>query len=189
MEAVVIVTVLMLVQYMFFGVQVGGARQRTGVSAPAMSGNPEFERICRIHQNSLEQLIVLIPAMWMYAHYVNPLWGAGIGAVYLIGRMIYRSAYLAEPTGRTLGFALSFLPGARHGRCEGSRSGFRGVCTHRNITLPNIDHPGPRPSRTVCRRCGHFRIYDAGQFGATVNIYRRQLSAWRSRRERDDQQN
>jgi len=112
MEAVVIVTVLALMQYMFFGIQVGGAHQKYGVKAPTMSGDAEFDRVNRVHQNTLEQLIVLIPALWMYAHYVNPLWGAGMGVVYLIGRIIYRAEYLKDPSTRTLGFSLSFLPGA-----------------------------------------------------------------------------
>jgi glutathione S-transferase len=112
MEAVVIVTVLALMQYMFFGIQVGGAHQKYGVKAPTMSGDAEFDRVNRVHQNTLEQLIVLIPALWMYAHYVNPLWGAGMGVVYLIGRFIYRAEYLKDPSTRTLGFSLSFLPGA-----------------------------------------------------------------------------
>jgi len=112
MEAVAIVTILALVQYMFFGIQVGGAHQKYGVKAPIMSGDPQFERINRVHQNTLEQLIVLIPALWMYAHYVNPLWGAGMGVVYLIGRFIYRAEYTKDPATRTLGFSLSYLPGA-----------------------------------------------------------------------------
>jgi len=112
MEAVVIVTVLALMQYMFFGIQVGGAHQKYGVTAPTMSGDPKFDRVNRVHQNTLEQLIVLIPALWIYAHYVNPLWGAGMGVVYLIGRFIYRAEYLKDPSTRTLGFSLSFLPGA-----------------------------------------------------------------------------
>ena len=112
MEAVVIVTVLALMQYMFFGIQVGGAHQKYGVKAPTMSGDPQFDRINRVHQNTLEQLIVLIPALWMYAKFVNPLWGAGMGVVYLIGRFIYRAEYLKDPSTRTLGFSLSFLPGA-----------------------------------------------------------------------------
>ena len=112
MEAVVIVTVLALAQYMFFGVQVGAARQESGVKAPATTGETQFECVNRVHQNTLEQLIVFIPALWIYAHYVDPLWGAGMGAVYLIGRIIYRAAYLKDPSTRTLGFSLSFLPGA-----------------------------------------------------------------------------
>ncbi|MCH9004765.1 MAG: MAPEG family protein [Proteobacteria bacterium] len=112
MEAVVIVTVLALAQYMFFGVQVGAARQKSGVKAPATTGETQFECVNRVHQNTLEQLIVFIPALWIYAHYVDPLWGAGMGVVYLIGRFIYRAAYLKDPSTRTLGFSLSFLPGA-----------------------------------------------------------------------------
>lgn len=112
MEAVVIVTVLALIQYTVFGIQVGGIRQKTGAKAPASTGPDEFERVNRVHLNTLEQLIVFLPALWLYAHHVNPLWAAGLGVVYLIGRVIYRSAYIKDPSGRTLGFALTFLPSA-----------------------------------------------------------------------------
>jgi glutathione S-transferase len=112
MEAVVIVTVLALVQYTFFGIQVGGARRKSGVKAPATSGDQQFECVNRVHQNTLEQLVVFIPALWLYAHYVNPLWGAGMGVVYLIGRFIYSAAYTKDPSSRSLGFMLTFLPGA-----------------------------------------------------------------------------
>jgi len=111
MEAVVIVTVLALAQYMFFGIQVAGARQKSGVKAPAMAGDAHFERVNRVHQNTLEQLIVFLPALWIYAHYVNPLWGAGMGVVYLVGRFVYSAAYIKDPATRSPGFTLSFLPG------------------------------------------------------------------------------
>ena len=112
MEAVVIVTVLALMQYLFFGFQVGGSRARTGVKAPAMAGDSDFERTSRIHQNTMEQLVMFIPSLWLYASYVDPLWCAGIGLVYSVGRFIYRAAYLKDPSGRTPGFLLSFLPSA-----------------------------------------------------------------------------
>ncbi len=112
MEAVVIVTVLALLQYLFFGIQVGVARQRCGVSAPsAGAGNHEFECVNRIHQNTLEQLVFLLPVLWIFADSVNPLWAAGFGVVYLVGRFIYRGAYLKDPKGRSLGFMMSSLPG------------------------------------------------------------------------------
>jgi uncharacterized membrane protein YecN with MAPEG domain len=110
MEAVVIITVLALVQYTVFAFLVGGARQRTGVKAPAASGNEEFERANRVHLNTLEQIVVFLPALWLYAHYVNPLWGAGLGVVYLVGRLLYRSAYLKDPAKRGTGFTLTLLP-------------------------------------------------------------------------------
>ena len=112
MEAVVIITVLALAQYIFFGIQVGGTRARTNVKAPAMSGDPEFERMNRVHQNTLEQLVVFIPALWLFANFVNPLWGAGIGLVFIVGRFIYRGAYVKDPGNRAIGFMLSFLPSA-----------------------------------------------------------------------------
>ena len=110
MEAVVIVTVLALVQYTVFGIQVGGAHQKYGVKLPSMIGDEQFERVNRVHQNTLEQLVMFLPALWMYGHFVNPLWGAGLGVVYLIGRMLFRAAYLKDPATRAMGFMLSWLP-------------------------------------------------------------------------------
>lgn len=112
MEAVVIVTVLVLVQYIYFGVQVGSARGKCGIKAPAMTGDPLFERTNRVHQNTLEQLIVLIPVMWIFARYVNPLWAAGFGVVYLVGRFIYSAAYRKDPSNRSMGFTMSLIPSA-----------------------------------------------------------------------------
>lgn len=110
MEPVIIVTILALAQYVFFGFTVGTVRVKTGVKAPAMSGDSDFERANRVHQNTLEQLVVMLPALWLYAHYVNPLWGAGLGVVYLIGRFIYRSSYMKDPASRGTGFMMTFLP-------------------------------------------------------------------------------
>ena len=110
MEPVIIVTILALAQYVFFGITVGRVRVKTGVKAPAMSGDPEFERANRVHVNTLEQLAVMLPALWLYAHYVNPLWGAGFGVVYLIGRFLYSSSYMKDPASRGIGFMMTFLP-------------------------------------------------------------------------------
>ena len=112
MEWVTIVTVLAIGQFIWFGVQVGSMRGKHEVKAPAMTGHPEFERMSRIQMNTLEQMVCFLPALWMYAHLGNPLWGAGLGVVYLIGRFIYRSAYLKDPGGRTAGFMITFLPTA-----------------------------------------------------------------------------
>lgn len=112
MEWVIIVTVLALIQYMVFGYQVGQMRVRHGVKVPAMSGAPEFERMNRVHYNTLEQLVVILPLMWMFAHLVNPIWAAGFGAVFIVGRFIFRAAYLKDPATRSVGFMLSFIPSA-----------------------------------------------------------------------------
>jgi uncharacterized membrane protein YecN with MAPEG domain len=109
---VIIVTVLLLLQYSLFGVQVGAMRGKHGVKAPATSGAPEFERMYRVHYNTMEQLVMFLPLMWLFAHYVNAVWAAGIGVVFLVGRFLYRAEYLKDPASRSPGFALTFLPSA-----------------------------------------------------------------------------
>ncbi len=112
MEAVAIVTILALAQFVFFSIQVGSMRGKHEIKAPATSGHPEFERMFRIQQNTMEQLVVFIPALWMFAYFVNPLWGAGLGVVFIVGRFIYRSSYLKDPASRGSGFTITFLPTA-----------------------------------------------------------------------------
>jgi len=112
MEYTTIITILILLQFTWFGIQVGSMRARHDVKAPAMSGAPGFERMNRVHYNTMEQLVVFLPALWLYAHMVNPVWAAGFGVVFLIARFIYHSAYLKDPAGRSVGFTLTILPGA-----------------------------------------------------------------------------
>jgi len=106
MEAVAIVTSVVLIQYMVFAYHVSAARIQHGVAAPATSGHPEFERVFRVHQNTLEQLIIFIPALWMFAVYVHSLTGAAVGLLFPIGREIYRRSYVADPSRRTAGAAI-----------------------------------------------------------------------------------
>lgn len=110
MEAVTIVTVLALIQFYWFGIEVGQMRAKYECKAPAMTGAPEFERMFRVQQNTMEQLVMFVPVLWMYASVVNPLWAAGIGVIYLIGRVIYRSSYVKDPKSRSIGFTISVLP-------------------------------------------------------------------------------
>ena len=110
MEITVIITFLALAQYILFGVQVGGLRGKHEIKAPATSGHPEFERMNRVHLNTMEQLLVFLPALWMHAYFAKPLYGALFGVIYLIGRFIYRAAYLKDPSSRSLGFVLTVIP-------------------------------------------------------------------------------
>jgi uncharacterized MAPEG superfamily protein len=105
-----IVTALALLQFVWFGMQVAQARGKHGVKAPAITGNEIFERYFRVHQNTLELLIAFIPGLYLFNHYFNPLWGAGLGVVYLIGRQVYSASYVKDPTSRSAGFGLSMLP-------------------------------------------------------------------------------
>ena len=105
-----LVTFLALAQYLVFGALVGRARGQHGVKAPATTGNELFERHYRVQMNTLELLVVFVPALWMAAKYWSPAAMAAVGAVYLVGRILYQRAYTRAPSQRSLGFALSIGP-------------------------------------------------------------------------------
>jgi glutathione S-transferase len=110
MALVNLIIALALLQFFAFGTAVARARGRYKVSAPATTGNEIFERYYRVQMNTLEQLIMFIPAMWMFGFYVSTNVAAGLGALYLIGRGIYFFAYVRDPRQRELGFVLSAAP-------------------------------------------------------------------------------
>jgi glutathione S-transferase len=110
MPYVAIVTVIALLQFVWFGWQVGAARTKYNIPAPAVSGNEIFDRVFRVHVNTLEQLVVFLPALWIFAFFISPIWAAALGVVFIIGRAIYARSYVQDPKGRSLGFALSAIP-------------------------------------------------------------------------------
>ena len=67
MELPAIVTLIALLEYLFFAFKVGFSREKYNVIAPAVSGNPIWERLYRVQQNTLEQLIVFLPALWFFS--------------------------------------------------------------------------------------------------------------------------
>lgn len=79
------------------------------VQPPAMTGDPNFERVVRVQQNTLEQLILFLPALWLFSSFVSPVWGAGIGAVWIVGRILFAWGYYQAAEKRTLGFGISTL--------------------------------------------------------------------------------
>ena len=110
MPYVEIVTVAALLQFIGFAMSVGRARIVHGVPAPATSGNEIFERYFRVQMNTLEQLVAFLPALWLFALRVDPHWAAGLGVVYLAGRLVYFRSYTRNPKSRGLGFGLTALP-------------------------------------------------------------------------------
>jgi glutathione S-transferase len=110
MNYVDLVAVLAVIQMIFFGVLVGRARGRYGVKAPAVSGHELFERAYRVQMNTLELMVAFLPALFIAAKYWPQAYVAGVGAVYLLGRLIYWRSYVAAPSSRALGFGLSMLP-------------------------------------------------------------------------------
>ncbi len=110
MPYVQIVTALAVLQFLVFGFKVGVARERFGVKAPAITGNETFERLFRIQMNTLEQLIVFLPALYLYARYFSPYVAAALGVVYLLGRELYAFTYVRDPSKRSVGYGVTFLP-------------------------------------------------------------------------------
>jgi uncharacterized membrane protein YecN with MAPEG domain len=110
MPYVQIVTALAVLQFVVFGFRVGAARERYGVKAPAITGNETFERLFRIQLNTLEQLIVFLPGLYLFARYFSPYVAAALGVVYLLGRELYAFTYVRDPSKRSVGFGMTFLP-------------------------------------------------------------------------------
>ena len=110
MSLIAIVVILALVEFMVFGWLVGRARGKYKVAAPATTGHEVFERFFRVHQNTLEQLVIFIPSIWLFGMYVSTLWGAGLGVLFLIGRAIYAAGYVSNPSKREVGFFVSTIP-------------------------------------------------------------------------------
>jgi len=109
MELIAIVTIFLLAQAMYFAIEVGRARGKYSVKAPAISGDVMFERHYRVHQNTLEQLVIFLPSLWLFSFFVSQEYAVGLGVVFFIGRFIFRRAYLSDPGGRALGFVIGLL--------------------------------------------------------------------------------
>jgi glutathione S-transferase len=104
------VGLLAVVQLFIFGVMVGWARGKYGVAAPATTGHPIFERYYRVQMNTVECLLVFLPALWLAAKYWSDRYAAILGVVYLVGRTLYYFSYVSDPKKRSAGFSLSMLP-------------------------------------------------------------------------------
>ena len=109
MSFVALVTLLLVSQYLYFMAMTGKARDELGIKAPATTGDEVFERILRVQMNTLEQLMVTLPAMWLCAHYFSTSFAGIMGLVFFAGRVLYRKAYIADPTTRGTGMMTGFL--------------------------------------------------------------------------------
>jgi glutathione S-transferase len=106
---VAIVTLLALLTYFWMGLQVGGARRRSGIAAPAMTGDPVLERTIRAHYNTLEWLPLFLPSLWLFAIWWSDLAAAAVGLVWIVGRVVYQRGYVADPSKREAGFLIQAL--------------------------------------------------------------------------------
>ncbi len=110
MEYISLVVIIALIEYLFFQGVVGKARGDYQIKAPAITGDQNFERKFRVQQNTLEQLIVFIPAIYLAGIYANEIAAALLGSLFLIGRPIYYRGYVNNPSRRGTGMLIGYIP-------------------------------------------------------------------------------
>src|SRR5215471_13115839 len=101
-----LVTLLATIFYFYLGLRVGAARGKFGVKAPATTGHPDFERAFRVQMNTLEWMPIVLPALWLFAVYISDRTAAAIGAVWIIGRIVYFIGYSQAAAKRGPGFLI-----------------------------------------------------------------------------------
>lgn len=112
MQWVAIVAALVLIEYLVLVFLTGQARGRYGVAAPGTTGHPIFERWFRVQGNTVEQLVVFLPGLWLFAHYVSPHGAAALGLVFALGRALFARGYVQDPARRGPGFLLTLAANA-----------------------------------------------------------------------------
>lgn len=101
------VTIASLVVYIWMMINVGRARGKFNVKAPEMNGPPEFMSAVRVQGNTVEQMPIFLPALWMCALFLGDLWAAAGGVLWIVGRILYALGYYKDPSKRMLGFAVT----------------------------------------------------------------------------------
>jgi len=104
-----IVTLLAVALYFFFATQVAAARGKFGVKLPATTGNPDFERVFRAHQNTLEWMPTFLVPLWLTAIFLDDRIAAGLGLVWIVARILYFTGYRQAVEKRMPGFIVQAL--------------------------------------------------------------------------------
>lgn len=104
-----LVLLLIVLLQLWMMMRVARWRGRSGIKAPAMTGDPALERAIRVHMNTLEQLGMFLPALAVCAAYSGDRCTTAIGALWLVGRVMYAIGYQQEAGKRSMGFLVTFL--------------------------------------------------------------------------------
>ena len=104
-----LITLLVVLLMFATSLNVGRARGRYGIKAPAVTGHEMFERAFRIQMNTLENAALMLPALWLYAGLIGDRGSFIMGTIWLVARVWYALAYQKNPAKRSGGFALSML--------------------------------------------------------------------------------
>jgi glutathione S-transferase len=104
-----LVTCLTIAFYVSASTMVSRARTAYGVKLPATSGHPDFDRVQRVHMNTLEWLPIFLPSLWLFAIYIGDLAAGILGLIWIIGRILYMIGYTKAVEKRGPGFAIQGL--------------------------------------------------------------------------------
>jgi glutathione S-transferase len=104
-----LVTCLAILFYFFTSIRVSKARSAFGIKVPAISGNPDFERVFRVQMNTLEWMPIFLPSLWLFAVYISDPIAAGLGLVWIAGRVLYMFGYSQAAAKRGRGFGIQAL--------------------------------------------------------------------------------
>jgi glutathione S-transferase len=102
-------TLLISLLQCVIAVNVGRARHRYGVHAPATTGHEMFERAYRVQMNTIEIIVAFLPCLWIFAVFVGDAWAGLAATVFIIGRVLYARGYQREPKQREAGFGIALL--------------------------------------------------------------------------------
>ena len=102
-------TLAVLAMVFWLTFNVGRARARFKIDAPAMDGPPAFLSVLRVHANTVEQLVLFLPALWLCAIFYNDRFAALCAAVWIAGRILYAVGYYRDPAKRGPGFGIALL--------------------------------------------------------------------------------
>lgn len=100
-------TLLAVAVYLFFMLRTGQMRRKHTIAAPAVTGHPDFERAYRVQMNTIEQLIVFLPMLWLFAILLDGEWAGGLGLLWVAARLHYAISYMRDPTTRGPGMIVS----------------------------------------------------------------------------------
>ena len=104
-----LVTLLAVLVYFYSSILVSRARGKFGVKLPAISGNPDFERVFRAQMNTLEWMPIFLPSLWLFAIYVGDQVAAALGLIWIVGRVVYMIGYTQATARRSPGFFIQAL--------------------------------------------------------------------------------
>ncbi|MDR3498266.1 MAG: MAPEG family protein [Parvibaculum sp.] len=104
-----LVTLVTLAVYFWMSLQTAKVRSKTNTPAPAMTGPDELMRAIRVHENTMEGLILFLPALWLFALTIGDIWAALVGIFYPIGRIVYALGYYAAANKRSRGFMIGLI--------------------------------------------------------------------------------